>query len=154
MEFGVEIESDCAPLNGLVAAMLEVTQEIHVLRDPARGGVASSLNEIARSSNVGIVYQENKLPVPDPVRSACDILGLGRSTSPTRVSCWRLFRKPWRKRCLPACVNTHLDKKPLSLATSPSNTPAWSSPAPASAASAWSICRSENSCRGFVRGGG
>ena len=64
LEFGVEIESDCAPLNGLVAAMLEVTKEIHVLRDPTRGGVASSLNEIARSSNVGIVYQENKLPVP------------------------------------------------------------------------------------------
>ncbi len=76
LEFGVEIESDCAPLNGLVAAMLEVTKEIHVLRDPTRGGVASSLNEIARSSNVGIVYQENKLPVPDPVRAACDILGL------------------------------------------------------------------------------
>lgn len=76
LEFGVEIESDCAPLNGLVAAMLEVTKEIHVLRDPTRGGVASSLNEIAQASKVGIAYQENKLPVPDPVRSACDILGM------------------------------------------------------------------------------
>ncbi|MFN8441205.1 MAG: hydrogenase expression/formation protein HypE [Caldilineaceae bacterium] len=76
LEFGVEIESDCAPLNGLVATMLEVTKEIHVLRDPTRGGVASSLNEIAKASKVGMVYQENKLPVPDAVRAACDILGL------------------------------------------------------------------------------
>jgi hydrogenase expression/formation protein HypE len=76
LEFGVEIESDCAPLNGLVAAMLAVTREIHVLRDPTRGGVASALNEIARSAQVGISYDERKLPVPAAVRAACDILGL------------------------------------------------------------------------------
>lgn len=76
LEFGVEIQSDCAPLNGLVAAMLEVTKEIHVLRDPTRGGVASALNEIAHAARVGIGYDERKLPVPEPVRSACDILGL------------------------------------------------------------------------------
>ena len=76
LEFGVEVESDCAPLNGLVAAMLEVTKAIHVLRDPTRGGVASALNEIAQAARVGIAYDERKLPVPEPVRSACDILGL------------------------------------------------------------------------------
>ena len=76
LEFGVEVESDCAPLNGLVAAMLAVTKEIHVLRDPTRGGVASALNEIAQAARVGILYDERKLPVPEPVRSACDILGL------------------------------------------------------------------------------
>lgn len=76
LEFGVAIESDCAPLNGLVAAMLAVTPEIHTLRDPTRGGVASSLNEIAQAAQVGIVYDERKLPVPEAVRSACDILGL------------------------------------------------------------------------------
>lgn len=76
LEFGAVIESDCAPLNGLVAAMLAVSKEIHVLRDPTRGGVASSLNEIAKSSKVGIVYDERKLPVPEVVRSACDILGM------------------------------------------------------------------------------
>lgn len=76
LEFGAVIESDCAPLNGLVAAMLEVTKEIHVLRDPTRGGVASSLNEIAKASKVGIAYDERKLPVPEVVRSACDILGM------------------------------------------------------------------------------
>ncbi len=76
LEFGVEVVSDCAPLNGLVAAMLAVTPEIHVLRDPTRGGVASALNEIAKAARVGIVYQENKLPVPPAVAAACDILGL------------------------------------------------------------------------------
>lgn len=76
LEFGVTIESDSAPLNGLVAAMLDVTKEIHVLRDPTRGGVASSLNEIAKAANVGIAYQENKLPIPDVVRAACDLLGM------------------------------------------------------------------------------
>ena len=76
LEFGVTIESDSAPLNGLVAAMLAVTKEIHVLRDPTRGGVASSLNEIAKAAHVGITYQESKLPIPDVVRAACDLLGM------------------------------------------------------------------------------
>ncbi|MFN8493000.1 MAG: hydrogenase expression/formation protein HypE [Caldilineaceae bacterium] len=76
LEFGVTIESDSAPLNGLVAAMLAVTPEIHVLRDPTRGGVASSLNEIAKAAKVGIAYQESKLPIPDVVRAACDLLGM------------------------------------------------------------------------------
>ncbi|MEZ4622409.1 MAG: AIR synthase-related protein [Caldilineaceae bacterium] len=56
--------------------MLAVTTNIHVLRDPTRGGLASSLNEIAKMSGVGIAYDERNLPVPDVVRSACDMLGL------------------------------------------------------------------------------
>ncbi len=76
LEFDAPIFSDCAPLNFLVAEMLEVTKEIHVLRDPTRGGIASSLNEIAKASNVGIVLQENKIPVPPIVRAACELLGL------------------------------------------------------------------------------
>lgn len=76
LEFGVTIESDSAPLHDLVAAMLAVTPEIHVLRDPTRGGAASSLNEIAKAAKVGITYQENKLPVPEVVAAACDILGM------------------------------------------------------------------------------
>ena len=75
-EFGAAIESDSAALNGLVAAMLAVTRDIHVLRDPTRGGVASALNEIARASGVGIAYEEARLPVPPAVRSACEILGM------------------------------------------------------------------------------
>lgn len=76
LEFGVEVESDCAPLHGLVAAMLAFTKELHVLRDPTRGGVASALNEIAQIAKVGISYEERKLPIPDAVRAACDILGM------------------------------------------------------------------------------
>jgi hydrogenase expression/formation protein HypE len=76
LSFDTVIESDTAPLHGLVATMLAVTQQIHVLRDPTRGGVASSLNEIAKASGVGIVVDERKVPVPPAVRSACELLGL------------------------------------------------------------------------------
>jgi hydrogenase expression/formation protein HypE len=76
LEFGAPIESDTAPLNGLVADMLDETRNIHVLRDPTRGGVASALNEIARASQVGIVIDERKLPVQDAVRAACELLGM------------------------------------------------------------------------------
>jgi hydrogenase expression/formation protein HypE len=76
LEFGVTLATDSAPLNGLVQSLLAVTGDIHVLRDPTRGGVASSLNEIAKASAVGIAYDERKLPVPDVVRAACDMLGL------------------------------------------------------------------------------
>lgn len=76
LEFETVIESDSAPLGGLVAAILDVTPEIHVLRDPTRGGVASALNEIAQASKVGISILERSLPVPGPVRAACELLGL------------------------------------------------------------------------------
>ncbi|WP_145911336.1 hydrogenase expression/formation protein HypE [Kitasatospora viridis] len=76
LEFGVRIESDCAPLGGLVAAMLAVTPDLHVLRDPTRGGVAAALNEIAASSSVGVLLQERALPVPPEVANACALLGL------------------------------------------------------------------------------
>lgn len=76
LEFDTIIQSDSAPLSSLVAAMLDVTPDIHVLRDPTRGGVASALNEIARTSHVGIVLDEPQLPVIPPVRSACEMLGM------------------------------------------------------------------------------
>lgn len=76
LEFETTIESDTAALNGLVAAMLAASPTIHVLRDPTRGGVASSLNEIAQTSQVGIQIDENKLPVNSAVRSACELLGM------------------------------------------------------------------------------
>ncbi len=56
------IQSDTCLLNGLVAALLEVTSDIHVLRDPTRGGLASTLNEIAQASGVGIAFDRRKLP--------------------------------------------------------------------------------------------
>ncbi|APV45424.1 hydrogenase expression/formation protein HypE [Dehalogenimonas formicexedens] len=73
--FSVPVESDCAPLNGLVAEMMKVSSNIHVLRDPTRGGLASTLNEIAAQSGVGIEIEESKVPVKDAVRSACELLG-------------------------------------------------------------------------------
>ncbi|MDX3073799.1 hydrogenase expression/formation protein HypE [Streptomyces sp. MI02-7b] len=76
LEFDVEIESDCAPLNGLVEAMLAVTTDLHVLRDPTRGGLAAALNEIAAASGVGVVVEERAVPVPSPVANACAVLGL------------------------------------------------------------------------------
>lgn len=76
ISFGTEVVSDCAPLNGLVAAMLAVCPDLHVLRDPTRGGVATSLNEIAKSAGVGIELTESALPVPETVANACSFLGL------------------------------------------------------------------------------
>ena len=76
LEFGVEVESDCAALGGLVEAMLGVTPDLHVLRDPTRGGLAAALNEIAVAATVGVVLQEKSVPVPPPVANACAVLGL------------------------------------------------------------------------------
>ncbi|SOD91055.1 hydrogenase expression/formation protein HypE [Streptomyces sp. Ag109_G2-15] len=76
LEFGIEIASDTAPLAGLVADMLAVTRDIHVLRDPTRGGLGASLNEIARASGTGVRLRERAVPVPDEVANACGFLGL------------------------------------------------------------------------------
>lgn len=76
LEFGADVVSDTAPLGGLVAAMLEVTRDVHVLRDPTRGGLATSLNEIAAASGTGVVLTERAVPVPDAVAAACGFLGL------------------------------------------------------------------------------
>jgi hydrogenase expression/formation protein HypE len=75
LEFETLIESDCAPLNGLVETMLATSKDIHVLRDPTRGGVATVLNEIAESADVGISIREEQIPVREEVRGACEILG-------------------------------------------------------------------------------
>lgn len=76
LEFDTTIVSDCAPLNGLVDEMLRVTPDVHVMRDPTRGGLASTLNEIAHASGVGIVIHESAVPVLPQVASACEILGM------------------------------------------------------------------------------
>ena len=75
LKFSVPIESDCSPLNKLVAEMLEVSSQIHCLRDPTRGGLATTLNEFAKQSKVGIQIEEEKIPVCDAVRAACELLG-------------------------------------------------------------------------------
>jgi len=82
LEFEGAIESDCASLNGLVAAMLAAALDrgerdfIHCLRDPTRGGVATTLNEIAKSSGVGMLLREQAIPVRESVKGACEVLGL------------------------------------------------------------------------------
>ncbi|HTR80144.1 MAG TPA: hydrogenase expression/formation protein HypE [Bacteroidota bacterium] len=75
LAFETELKSDCAALNRLVSTMLAASSRIHVLRDPTRGGVASALNEIADSSNVGMTIYETDIPLRDEVQSACEILG-------------------------------------------------------------------------------
>lgn len=77
LEFETALESDSAALHGLVARVLETAgQDVHVLRDPTRGGVASALNEIAAQAGVGVRLDEARIPLWDAVRGACELLGL------------------------------------------------------------------------------
>jgi len=75
LRFETALTSDSAPLHGLVAAVLAAGADVHVLRDPTRGGVASALNEIAAAAGVGIELDEARLPVREAVRGACELLG-------------------------------------------------------------------------------
>jgi hydrogenase expression/formation protein HypE len=76
LRFSMTLESDCAPLNKLVSQILEASSKIHCLRDPTRGGLATTLNEFAQQSKVGIVVEELKIPVKEEVKAACELLGL------------------------------------------------------------------------------
>ena len=76
LQFETAIASDTAPLNGLVETMLAVSKDIHVLRDPTRGGVTSALSEIAARARVGIRLEEAAIPIGEEVKGACEILGL------------------------------------------------------------------------------
>jgi hydrogenase expression/formation protein HypE len=83
LEFQTTIVSDSAPLNGLVSQMLKGGGAIRCMRDPTRGGVATVINELAKSSGVEIVIEEMAVPVRHGVRAACEILGL----DPLYVAC-------------------------------------------------------------------
>ena len=76
LHFSFPLGSDCAPLNGLVQAMLQADPHVHALRDPTRGGLATTLNEIAAQSRIGVELEEAAIPVPEGVRAACELLGL------------------------------------------------------------------------------
>ncbi|NLE99657.1 MAG: hydrogenase expression/formation protein HypE, partial [Anaerolineales bacterium] len=82
LRFEAPLASDCAPLNGLVARMLRAASEaqvvgaIHAMRDPTRGGLATTLNEVAGKAGVGVEVNESAIPVRDAVRAACELLGL------------------------------------------------------------------------------
>jgi hydrogenase expression/formation protein HypE len=73
--FETEVQSDTAPLNRLVQAVLQAAPHTHVLRDPTRGGLATTLNEIAAQSKVSIHLDDTAIPVNPVVRSACEFLG-------------------------------------------------------------------------------
>jgi len=75
LKFETTIKSDTAPLSSLVNDMLNVSKDIHVLRDPTRGGLSTTLNEIALSSKVTIEIDEENIPIQEGVRAACEILG-------------------------------------------------------------------------------
>jgi hydrogenase expression/formation protein HypE len=75
LSFGTDIVTDAAPLNRLVASVLEAAPGVRCFRDPTRGGLSSTLNELASASGVGIVVDEERVPVAEQVRGACDMLG-------------------------------------------------------------------------------
>jgi len=75
LTFGGDVRTDCAPLGGLVAAMLDVAPDIRCLRDPTRGGVATTLNEVADRSGVGIRLNEDAILITPVVAGACELLG-------------------------------------------------------------------------------
>jgi len=75
LSFSTQLESDCAPLGSLVAEMLKASPNIHCLRDPTRGGLATTLNELAEQSKAGIMIEEERVPVREEVLGACEMLG-------------------------------------------------------------------------------
>jgi len=76
LSFASRVQSDTAPLNGLVAQMLQASPAIHAMRDPTRGGLATTLNEFAVASRAGIILEETAIPVRHEVRGACEVLGI------------------------------------------------------------------------------
>lgn len=83
LDIEADVRSDTAPLNGLVSALLAATEGVRALRDATRGGVATILNEIARSADVGVLVDEDDIPVRAEVRGACELLGI----DPMYVAC-------------------------------------------------------------------
>ncbi|HEV2377560.1 MAG TPA: hydrogenase expression/formation protein HypE [Streptosporangiaceae bacterium] len=83
LDIEADLRSDTAPLNGLVAALLDAAPEVRALRDATRGGVATILNEVARSAEVGVRVSESAIPVRPAVRGAAELLGI----DPLYVAC-------------------------------------------------------------------
>jgi hydrogenase expression/formation protein HypE len=83
LAFETPIDSDCAPVAGPVLALLAAGAEVHCLRDPTRGGLAAALVEVAETARVRVHVEEAAVPVAEPVRGACEVLGL----DPLYVAC-------------------------------------------------------------------
>lgn len=76
LDFKFNIKSDCASLNNLIIPVLKKTQGIKFMRDPTRGGIATTLNEIADAACLGVILEEKDIPVSEKVRAACELLGI------------------------------------------------------------------------------
>ncbi|MFH1411830.1 MAG: hydrogenase expression/formation protein HypE [Candidatus Omnitrophota bacterium] len=76
LDFESDIYSDCAPLNGMLSDVMKNADGVKFMRDPTRGGLGTTLNELAGSSGKGIIIEEKDIPVKEAVRAACDLLGL------------------------------------------------------------------------------
>jgi hydrogenase expression/formation protein HypE len=83
LDIEADVVSDTAPLNGLIAVLLDAVPGVRAMRDATRGGVATILNEIARAADVGVLVSEDAIPVRDEVRGACELLGI----DPMYVAC-------------------------------------------------------------------
>lgn len=83
LEFDIDIESDCRSVWDIVEGVLMTGADIHAMRDPTRGGLSAVLNEWARQSDVGIEIEENAIPIKDPVKGLCEILGF----DPLHLAC-------------------------------------------------------------------
>jgi hydrogenase expression/formation protein HypE len=100
LKFDSPLISDSAPLNALVSSILEVSNGIHVLRDPTRGGVATALNEVASRSGVGIHLFEEDVPIRPSVAAACEILGLDPLYVANEGKCLVIVSRPEAKKVL------------------------------------------------------
>ena len=107
LQFETEIVSDSAALHGLTAAMVAACgPDLRLMRDPTRGGLAATLNEIAHQSSVGIRIAEDAIPIKPQVAAACEFLGLDPLLSPMRASWWPLSRPRRRRPCSTSCGST------------------------------------------------
>jgi hypothetical protein len=148
LEFGTTVASDTAPLHGLVSAMLATGADLHVLRDPTRGGVAAALNEIAKTAAVGVELVERDLPIPAEVRDACSLLGLDPLQVANEGKLLAFVPADRADEVLAAMCAHPNGAGARRIGTCVSEHPAWWWRGPRWAARGWSTCRSASSCRG------
>ena len=115
--------SDCRPLRELSAAALDAGG-VRMLRDPTRGGVATTLNEFVEGGALGIELEESAIPVDEPVAAACDLLGWTRCMRPVKAGCWRWSPLTGPGRCWRRCRRCPAAKAPRTSARSRRTAPA------------------------------
>ncbi len=113
--FKGDLKSDCACLNGMVEAFL--SKDVRVLRDPTRGGLAASLNEIAEASKVSIVIDEEKIPVLPQVKAACSLLGLDPLHVANEGKFVAFVRPSYKNKALKAIKSLRLGKNATIIGT-------------------------------------